>query len=226
MKTVLLYSGGMDSAALRFLHMPDVLLYVDLGTEYSSWERSHLPAGTIILELKDLGKLEVPGGILPGRNLILATIASCYGERILLGATKEDRVLDKSTKFCRDTGELLSYLWSPQWWTAGKTIGVEAPLKGLTKSEILAMYKENGGNLQELADNSYSCYHPEGDEPCWTCKPCVRKWMAFRFHGLNLSEKAEEFCRTQMLPDVLAGKGLRPEEDKMLRAIFNKEITG
>ena len=56
MKTVLLYSGGMDSAALRFLHMPDVLLYVDLGTEYSSWERSHLPAGTIILELKQEGK--------------------------------------------------------------------------------------------------------------------------------------------------------------------------
>ena len=223
MKTVLLYSGGMDSAALRFLFNPDVLLYVDLGTEYSGWERAHLPDGTIVLDLQALSGLELPGGILPGRNLILATIAACYGDRVLLGATKEDRVLDKSQHFCNEVTGLLSYIWSPQWWTEGKEVRVEAPLKHLTKAEILHWYKEHGGDLQELADNSYSCYHPEGDTPCWTCKPCVRKWMAFRFHGLNLSQKAEEFCRTTMLPDVLAGKGSRPEEDAMLRAIFTEE---
>lgn len=221
--SVLLFSGGMDSAALRFLKKPDKLLYVDLGTEYSAWERSHLPADTIVLDLPALGQLETTGGILPGRNLILATIASNYGDVIYLGATKEDRVLDKTHEFCQRTTELLSYLWSPQWWTPGRQVSVETPLKNLTKVEILWRYLEAGGSIDKLAEESYSCYQPKDDKPCWTCKPCVRKWMAFQKFGMNLSPVAQVYCRDVMLPKILDGKGERPDEDALLLSLFHKE---
>jgi len=43
MRSVLLFSGGMDSYAARMLYEPDVLLYVDAGTRYAHAELRRLP---------------------------------------------------------------------------------------------------------------------------------------------------------------------------------------
>jgi 7-cyano-7-deazaguanine synthase in queuosine biosynthesis len=219
---VLLYSGGMDSEAMRLLWGPAHLLYVDLGTAYAPAERRRLRDGVTVLDLSALRWLERGDGILPARNLILSAIASSYGNVIGIGATLEDRVLDKSRRFADDTSALLTYLWSPQWWTPGKEVTVELPLKSLSKYDILARVAATGYDLEQLARQSFSCYAPlAGDHECGACKPCARKWLAFTAHGVPLTFSAEHYCRTTLLPAALAGTNGRPEEDRLLIEVLD-----
>ena len=182
---VLLYSGGMDSWLVRQLWKPDVLLYVNMDTEYSQQEMSKLPDDCKVVTLP-LGQWERADGIIPCRNLILATIASNYGEVIALGATRDDLVFDKTSFFAYQASQMLTYLNSPQHWTAGREIEVTLPYKHLSKSELLKQYVDVcNGDLHTAFSSTFSCYFPtpEGSE-CWECKACFRKWIAFANNGL------------------------------------------
>lgn len=220
---VLLYSGGMDSVACRHLWRPDVLLYIDTGALYSAAEIRRLPEGTRIVRIPDLSFLERKDTILPARNLIFAAIASSFGSTIALGATKEDRVLDKSPEFAALSSGLLTYLWTPQWWTQGKTVDVVLPLKHLTKYEILAECKAQGVDLREIERESFSCYYPKGrdDEACGACKPCWRRWLAFAAHGIASVPDCTDYVRRVVLPRVQSGEEGREEEGRLLCSVLS-----
>ena len=123
MKKVLLYSGGMDSWLISHLWKPDVKLYIDTGSSYAAEERRRLPPD-ITIEHLDLNRFERADKIIPLRNLFFVMLASYYGDKICLGATYGDRVLDKSVIFAQKASGLLSYLYQPQHWTEGRRISV------------------------------------------------------------------------------------------------------
>lgn len=185
MKKVLLYSGGMDSWLMNHLWEPDVRLYVDMNTQYSQDEIKRLPNDAVI-ERFDLLKWERHDKIIPLRNLYLVMVASYYGEHILIGATAGDRVLDKTVEFAEQASGLLSYLWQKQHWTNERKIKISVEFKGYTKTALLAEYLNQGGNIKKAFEESFSCYFPKQDgTPCWNCKPCARKYVAFKANGFD-----------------------------------------
>ena len=178
MKKVLLYSGGMDSWLISRLWKPNVKLYIDMNTRYSKEEIKRLPKDVVIEKL-DLSKWERNDKIIPLRNLYLVMLATNYGDTICLGATAGDRVLDKSYQFANMTSALLSYLYSKQHWTEERKIKIDLAYKDKSKHELLNMYVQQGGNLLEAWEKSFSCYEPKNGKPCFSCKPCFRKAVAF-----------------------------------------------
>lgn len=222
MTRVLLYSAGMDSHALRVLWPADVHLYVDMHTRYSPNEVARLPADVTVVDFPGLTQWERSDLIIPARNLFLVAIAAQYGTDIALAATAGDRVLDKSHGFAERASDLLSYLWQPQHWTDGKQVTVHLPIKGRTKTQLVADYKAAGGDPVALARESFSCYTPTADgAECGACKPCWRKWVAFTCNGYpDAAVDAYPYVMSTILPLVEAGNyGRKGEEDDVRAAV-------
>ena len=226
-KKVLLYSGGMDSWLINKLWKPDVLLYVNLHGRYNKQEIAHLPEGTIIEDF-DLSKWEREDKILPLRNLYLCMLASNYGDVICLGATGGDRVLDKSPDFATKSSDLLTYLYSPQWWIPeGRQVEVVLPYKNKTKTEILQEYLNNGGDLETAWKESFSCYEPdEAGNVCQCCKPCFRKFCSFAELGYideSWLPKVIPYIGKEIMPDILNGTyGRGEKEEQVIKEIYNR----
>lgn len=222
-RTVLLFSGGMDSYAARMLYEPHVLLYVDAGTRYADAEIARLPEGTHIVDMRSLNNFGVVDDIIPLRNLFFVAVAAQYGEQIILGATAGDRVLDKSIEFATQTSALLSYLWQKQHWTEGKQIEVLMPMKGMSKTQIIEAVRDKCGDLgvAQLA-TSFSCYNPNKQTECGICKPCRRKWIAFASLGYaNLVVDARDAVLNNEYSAIMFGAWDRgtAESDAVLTAI-------
>lgn len=181
MKKVLLYSGGMDSWLISQIVKPDVKLFVDIGTKSSRAERKKLPPDVTIVDLKDLGQFErvETDFILPLRNLYLVAIATNYGDHIILGANATDATFDKTDEFADKLSDLLNYMWLPQKWTKGKKIKVDVSFRAYTKSQLLQMYLQQGGDWHTAYTETFSCYTPDRFKECHMCRPCFLKLMAF-----------------------------------------------
>ena len=181
MKKVLLYSGGMDSWIIDKLWKPDIKLFIDIKTPSSKEERKRLPKDVIIKEL-DLSEYEEKTGshLLPLRNLILAEIASYYGDTICIGSVGGSIHYDNNEKFRNDTEQLLNYLYSEN---NSKKIKIELPYMNTSKEELVRLYKEKGGNLEEAFNNSFSCYEPVNGKECGECISCKQKIEAFKKNG-------------------------------------------
>lgn len=181
MKKVLLYSGGMDSWIIDKLWKPDIKLFIDIKTPSSKEERKRLPKDVIIKEL-DLSEYEEKTGshLLPLRNLILAEIASYYGDTICIGSVGGSIHYDNNEKFKNDTEQLLNYLYSEN---NSKKIKIELPYMNTSKEELVRLYKEQGGNLEKAFNNSFSCYEPVNGKECGECISCKQKIEAFKKNG-------------------------------------------
>lgn len=233
MKKVLLYSGGMDSWLMSKLWNPDIKLYVDMKTRYSENElaRVRKEPGVQVVEFP-LGQWEREDAIIPLRNLYLAMVAcnvtGSEDVEILIGATAGDRVLDKSPEFVNKATDLLSYLYTPQHWIPeGKKVRVCIDYKQYTKTDLLKMFKEQGGDLEEAFTRSFSCYDPVDGHECWHCKPCFRKFTAFSEAGYEFSDDVAHtvcsYIKTDILPDIEAGTyGRGEKEEHDIVDVYNK----
>ncbi len=221
MTKVLLYSGGLDSYALRYLWKPDVSLYVNLGTAYSEVELAKLDHRTTVFDFKALQMLEHPDKIIPMRNLFLVAIAAQFGQQIALAATAGDRVLDKSYRFASQASGILTLLMNDYWSNRPGAYEVVLPVKSLTKRHLIARFIEMGGDPFELAERSFSCYAPTQEKrACGQCKPCFRKWVAFKLNGFDIEPNAQAYIEAEILPQILAGHyGRADEEAEILEAI-------
>ena len=192
-KSVLLFSGGMDSLIFNTLLKPDVLLYVPCRALYDHQEGKCLE--TLKFKYQDVreklvslenvfnfGFLERKDYIIPGRNAHLILMAANYGETIYLGSVQGDRSKDKDEKFYSLMTALLDHINSEQHWTHERKFRILDPYKNYTKTELVAMYLQRGGSVEALLD-SYSCYSGNA-RPCGHCKPCVRKWVALVNNGI------------------------------------------
>lgn len=191
-KTVLLYSGGVDSYALAALYRPDVLLHVDVGTTYGNveMERLAVPQGLHNrlqqVQLPHLGQFEVQDRVLPGRNAHLVLLAAHYGDTIMTGAMKDDRVGDQQVEFMVAMNEVLAQLYRPQFWLPeGRNVVLQMPAVHLTKSELVGDYVAAGHDAEALVRDTFSCYYPLEGQPCHNCPPCRARLQAFRANGID-----------------------------------------
>lgn len=233
MKKVLLYSGGMDSWLMSKLWKPDIKLYVDMKTRYSENELARIRKEPDVQVVEfPLGQWEREDAIIPLRNMYLAMVAcnvtGSEDVEILIGATAGDRVLDKSPEFVNKATDLLSYLYTPQHWIPeGKKVRVCIDYKQYTKTDLLKMFKEQGGDLEEAFTRSFSCYDPVGGHECWHCKPCFRKFTAFSEAGYEFSDDVARtvcsYIKTDILPDIEAGTyGRGEKEEHDIVDVYNK----
>lgn len=196
-KSVLLFSGGMDSLIFSKLIDPDVLLYIPSGSIYEKIETDKIKfmidSGIIdkqrtVIEsnIINLSMFERDDYIVSNRNAFLVLLASLYGERIILSSVSGDRSTDKDTIFYHLIESLLNHMWQKQHWTEERCFKVWSPFKHLTKTELVKIYLEENNYPDDLL-TSYSCY--SGKEPvCGQCKPCFRKWVSLINNDIKIPE--------------------------------------
>ena len=193
-KSVLLYSGGMDSLIIDHLLKPDILLNISMNSAYDERERESFPEsvyeeGKEIIFLNDvinLRQYERDDAIIPNRNAHLVLLASHYGETIWLGSVYGDRSFDKDQAFYDYMALLLDHMWAEQHWTEERNFKISSPFKNKTKTQLVLEFLEMDGTEEDLL-RSYSCY--EGDEKhCGHCKACFRKWVALENNAIITSD--------------------------------------
>lgn len=189
MPTVILVSGGLDSyIAYRLAPEPKVGLWVHLGQPYAVKEEAAIDGLEMRVE-KVLCSIPIirptiAQWIIPGRNLLLTTMAAMYGERILLSALdgemhKYARERDKSPEFYHLTSGLLTYVFDV---SRPETI-VETPFAKLSKTEVVALALRRGISTDDLRRTS-SCYHATRRN-CGECGTCLKRWLAFKNNGIE-----------------------------------------
>jgi len=231
-KSVLLFSGGMDSLIMNYLLKPDVLLVIPHGNKYEKKEMeciSTLIKKKIIDKKKvvfddslQLGQYERDDAIIPNRNLYFVTLATHYGETIYLGSVYGDRSLDKSKVFFKKCEDMFNYLFQDQHWCKGRTFSISAPFKNLTKTELVKLYLSKKGSEDALLE-SYSCYDGK-NKPCGVCKPCCRKNVALTNNNIKtnnyfVSEFYEAEWFKKLLPLIKKNKYRGREDSEILKAV-------
>ena len=209
MKKVLLYSGGMDSWLIDKLWEPDIKIYVNMHTEYSNWEIARLPKDVDVVDLP-IGQYSLNNSIIPLRNLYLFLVAFnvTYFEdaEICLGALDGDRINDKSQEFVDLLNPLLKYLYEEQFSQPGRNVKAVMPYKKYSKRELLEMYIEKGGDIDEVWYNTFSCYHPKQGKMCLDCKACFRKAIPFIVAGREFTDdeksKLKSYVNRVVIPNI------------------------
>lgn len=205
-KKVLLFSGGMDCYTINQLEQPDVLLFIDNHSQYSSIEKEfikHMQSRgyyknlVFVDDFINMSTIERTDYIIPARNAYFILKAAEFGDEIILGATSGDRSTDKDKKFAQQMTDLLNHIYEKSHWVGeeGRNILVNFKYKDYTKQNLIrALIEKRMKDMDiseeaakeyvahELVDNSMSCYdfqEVNGRKvPCGTCKPCTRKWLA------------------------------------------------
>ena len=235
-KTVLLFSGGLDSLCYAHLLKPDLLLYIPTGARYEKTEswwvsqlvyQNMLPPGSEFLTLGgvlDVGRYERDDMIVPNRNAHLVLLASHYGDTIWLSSVAGDRSTDKDDAFYGWMKVLLDHMWTRQHWTDYRQFKIDAPLKHITKTRLVRMFLSDGGNREALRV-SYSCYRGERRH-CGVCKPCFRKRVALENNDICLHDYwDDDFWHTkwfsELLPEIERG-AYRGAEDRDVMTFLNR----
>lgn len=177
MLTVLLLSGGLDSAVCLARYRPAWALAVDYGQPHSKKElacaaRLARAYGAKFC-MSSVGMPSAPADgdssmLWPGRNLVLLSLAAalaqqvCAGE-VMIGANADDR---DGYPDCR-----------PEFFRAAMpALGVRimTPLLHLTKPEIGAMARDLAVPIAE----TWSCYFPDEALSCGQCDACIGRERA------------------------------------------------
>ncbi len=179
MKKVLLYSGGLDSYIISKLWKPDVKLYIDYKTKQNELEIKHLPSDVIVKEI-NLGEYTENDGLntIPLRNLIFSAIAVNYGDIIAIGGLKSDLHYDKKPEFAKQSTELFNSVLNKE--RSHRNIEIVIPFADYTKTQLLKEYLNQGGTIEELNINSWSCHTPVNDKPCGQCQACKARQKAIK----------------------------------------------
>lgn len=195
-KTVLLYSGGMDSFIANWILKPDVLLYIKVGSKYEDKELKFvrrfikdfdLSRKYFEIDLSFLRGFEMENAHIPLRNLFFIEVASLFGDIVYLNALKGETSKDKSKRFRKMTQSLINYcLDDVLGLETQKKVKIEFPFKNLTKTKLLKKYLESVDykyltstlNLRYyLKQYTVSCYS-DLDDSCGWCMSCYRRWVA------------------------------------------------
>jgi len=234
-KSVLLFSGGMDSVMFDLLLKPDVLLYAPTGSNYETIETAKIKQladdniidGDKLIIMEDtinLAPFERDDLIVPNRNAYLVLLASHFGETIYLGSVYGDRSFDKDKTFYQLMENLLNHVWSEQHWTEERKFNVTSPYKDTTKTELIKQYVAAGGKTQHILD-SYSCYRGE-PIACGHCKPCVRKAVALICNDVHVPKGYFELPPMEapwidaVLPAMQCGEYRGREDAEFIEALW------
>ena len=192
-KTVLLYSGGVDSWLIDKISKPDIKLFFDIGTDSCKGEIKKLSPDVIVDKtLQGLGNLENGDNfIVPLRNMYFIARAAEYGDHIILGTNKTDIHNDKMPEFAEKMQDILNYYYGPSLdnFCEDRDIIVDFSYKKYDRKELCKLYLEQGGTVEEAINDSFSCYTPiineDSVKECYNCRPCFRKMMGFYVNGVT-----------------------------------------
>lgn len=192
-KTVLLYSGGVDSWLIDKISKPDIKLFFDIGTDSCKGEIKRLSSDVIIDKtLSGLGNLENGDNfIVPLRNLFFIARAAEYGDHIILGTNKTDIHNDKMPEFADKVQDVLNFYYGPSLdgFCEDRNITVDFSYKQYDRKQLCELYLNNGGSVEDAINDSFSCYTPIITETevkeCYNCRPCFRKMMGFYVNGVK-----------------------------------------
>jgi len=191
MKTVILLSGGVDSTVLLAdrIARGDECLAVTF--DYGQTHRREIKAAQAIADHYGVGWRSVPfllGGsaltgngeipdghaetvdatYVPGRNLVMISIAASFAERfsasaVLYGANKDDfgGYPDCRPKFITAIDDAVSI-------GTVSGVSVSAPFMCMTKKQVIDL----GRDLNAPFELTWSCYRG-AETPCGTCGACV-----------------------------------------------------
>jgi 7-cyano-7-deazaguanine synthase len=113
---------------------------------------------------------------LPGRNLILLSLAASYAA--VSGASAIEIGILKTNPFADSTPEFLNSLTSAVRKGLAKKIEINAPFRKFLKPQVILRGK---GLSLEL---TFSCIDPKGKKHCGRCNKCVERKMAFLEAGI------------------------------------------
>tara|TARA_R110002020_G_scaffold122632_1_gene278385 strand:- start:3 stop:560 length:558 start_codon:yes stop_codon:yes gene_type:complete len=175
-KTLLLYSGGMDSTLLLYRDRPDACIFIDYGQlhlkEYwfakDHCEKLNVPIHRINIPPLHGSILTDGTGtcVVPARNLVFAAIAANFADangfdHIEMGCNADDAEVFPD---CRD---LFWDGYKQAMYLGGLACTMRFPIIDLTKLQI----KEQLDRLGVRHDETWSCYEG-GEEPCGECGAC------------------------------------------------------
>ena len=208
MKKVLLYSGGMDSWLIDKLWKPDTKVFFDIGTANSNYELERVKNEPNVEIVKlPLSRFEQPQNnyYLPLRNLHFVTYAAHFGDVICLGATGSSTHKDKNEVFANLAENTINYLLEEEGRLPVKIV---MPYRNVSKTDILAEYLAQGGDIQRCYDETFSCYSPKQDgSPCMKCTSCQSKFTAFYNNGYKFSsETIHEFVENVLNDENAKGE--------------------
>lgn len=205
MTKVLLYSGGMDSWLIDKIWKPDVKLYVNINGDYSEEEIKRLPSDVKIIDFSYLGTTEFENKFVPLRNLYFLMLASNYGDEICLGATAGDwGNKDKTPEFLDEAEKMLKYLWDDK--KCKKDIKICKDFIYRSKSELIDEYISQGGDINTIRKETFSCYTPIDHKPCLQCYPCFRKFALLYAHGCEFSDEEKKKMWTYIKDYIIPTK--------------------
>lgn len=219
-EVVILYSGGLDSLVMKAMAPDATLLWVDLGQPYADREWAAVRKTAPHARRLDCRVMNVPGyvgqneQIVPGRNLLLVTLAASFGSRVWLGAlhgeTHPYSNRDKSHEFRHTMSGVLTYNFLP---VRSETI-VQYPLGSMTKREVVALGLELGLTVRDFAKTT-SCYEQTSDLPCGACAACFHRWI-----GMTLNDVTEFYAE----PPWQSARAHR-ESTAMLDALARQDFS-
>lgn len=190
-KKVLLFSGGLDSTIAYFLLKPDILLYIKTGSRYEKVELRNLKKlekkigkKVKVIDMSWLGKFEQKNAHIPLRNLFFILTACLYGDVVYLISLKGETSKDKNEKFRKQTEKLVNYLLNDVMDLKRKKVKIIFPFRDWTKTEILGLYLNQGGDWELLKNYTISCYKGS-KKPCGKCMACIRRWVAETLNGVE-----------------------------------------
>ena len=211
MKSVVLLSGGLDSALVLAMAKKVSLKIVAINFLYGQYHKIEtvfadkiakkyevplisvtLPLGELFVSPLSESSTPLDGPVpVPGRNTVFLSMAMAYAQAhdydsIWIGANKEDyRDYPDCRKDYFESFEKVSY------YSCSREIKVITPLIEYKKEDIVSasLY------LEVPINNTHSCYFPRGknkDIPCKECYSCVSRKKAFLSLGV-IDESLKSF---------------------------------
>lgn len=173
MKTIVLFSGGLDSATILAALRAQGDECLALGFDYGQPHRIELDRATELaahyqtpFEIVAIPAMpRVDDVVFAGRNLVFVSIAIAMAQargfdRVAVGCNASDweRFPDCRPRFWREIERI------------AETYGVKVatPLIYMSKTEVVQLARR----LAVPIEKTWSCYSPDGDKPCQQCLAC------------------------------------------------------
>ncbi len=214
--TAVLTTGGLDSTvAWLMAPEPKTAYYVNMGQEYAQKEMASLQKVNIPFHTINVYVQNLDAGwkhIHPGRNfyyLALVAERQMQPTNLLLGAVDGEMSElggDKSWRFLRLANQIFAH--------ANPPTRIITPLSTTTKADLVEWAIEHGH--LEVVKNTISCFSATSGR-CGQCQSCLRTWMAFSLHGVEL-----EF---DVHPMVGAREAVEKYERVLRDSLYNQDFS-
>ena len=225
-------TGGMDSTTMYKMleksgtqYLP---YYIDMGQDYVADELDAVKniTGTVPKKLDldvDIYKLD---HIILGRNMLfILKMADDMAEQgfwgeIWFGNLEGESPIvggDKSRRFFNDMNTMLV--------NHGYDIRIVNPLIGMNKFDQVALWKADNSIMQ--FKKTKTCF-AGGTHQCGKCQACFRKYIAFKYHGIDLDDQYDTIDFDQhikkykiKMSDLLENKDYSSySKDRMEKTLF------